>query len=1115
MEAAFTIGRPNGEIIQTISPYEQASRVIGERIYHGKELAKVYRVLSKNIRGLVLNVKVLSLSWTDETTGEVNRDAVDYNIYYKPIYQNESFQQEWILKTKESIFGKVSKSPYIRNTLILFDESLVRSESVIGWEVKIEKLTPDYIDDTFRNNVVSIDSLSEIQGSINTFPYCAVVKTLFDAEYFGSIPQRAYDVEMLRVKIPGNYNPLLRTYSGEGFATTNGGWDGTWATGKHYTNNPAWCYYDLLTNKRYGLGRYIDPELVDKWSLYNIAKYCDTLVADGYGGLEPRFTCNVWMAQKDEAYKVANDMASIFRGLTYYSNGSIQAIADQTKTPRILFTNANVKEGDFNYSSTPKKARHSIAIVRYNDPKNFYKPSVEYVENLDSIRKYGINEVELTAIGTASRGQAMRLGRWALLSDNLETENITFTAGLEAATLRPGDVFKVFDSNKKIKRYGGRTVEFNDINTTGTNVVLDYTTDFESNIEYKISFLTPSYSYNEHLITGLTSNEFTGNYRNFIQSFTFSGWQASNSGSNTVLNFTGGMDYDNYLVTGYSPWIIELSDKYENWTGKRYLTNQDYDYFRAINIKEESSNEYEVRGLQYNSQKFIEVESGILFGRDIFSAEEDRVPATPYNFNANSYFIGADNVKIDYGFNINSTKNITEYQVYADSGSFPDNNVPDNNYLIQRLGPQQTNNTFYPAETGIWNFRVYAYNAINDLYSAGFATGTSPVYSFDKVTNIAIANLRIENASGAFTGSAFNENVTFVEDNDASPLFTWQLGSYAGIPINEEEFKFRVTVRPYTSINSRTPTNRILYEEWNITGRSWKFTLDKNLASTDGPYREYQIVVEAHDKDGKTSASNLVDMEEPSGRWHAYPYGYDILNVKNPRFGSENFQLKTFVDTLYTGLETGDYGSNIKTGISGYYDNIAYIGPNGDISIEFTSGEFDADLVAGYIFASTGKFPVVDAVLNTIPEQLQVTRGIFRFDPENPVIYHPTVGRNLLGATKGYVSVGLFDQFDLEILKKRRPIISGMSLTNNSLIYNHAVVGNLILSSQSTGSNTMTMQAVTFEGHEFPKKGGDYGPESDDLLLDFNTVTILSSGTVDDITTVVYMYPASGAEVVW
>ena len=607
---SYTNGLPNGEAIRTLSPYQSVSRTIGERLRGGENNAKFYRIFNKDAKAIIITIKFSSLSDVlPGGDGSVLRTSLSYSIYYRPVFSNK-ISTEFILGGNENLLGKLSRSEYVRPTRINFPSTFNNDPSFIGWEIKIVRSTPDS-PSQYLSNATSIDSITEIQQNIFTYPNSAVIRQLFDAEYFNAIQERFFDVEMLKVKIPGNYNPVLRSYSTTGFATTNGAWNGQFATGVYYTNNPAWCYYDLLTNQRYGLGKYVSPDYTDKWEIYNIAKYCDTLVSDGEGGLEPRFTCNLWLAQREDAYKVINDMASIFRGLSYYANGYIYTANDAPKTEKWEFTNANVENGEFSYSSTSKRSRHSVAIVRYNDPKNFYAPAIEYVEDFDAMRKYGLREVEVSAFGCTSRGQAIRLGRWLLLSENLESETVSFTAGIESAAIRPGDIFKVSDINKKSKRYGGRLLSINNILNTGTNlptgasIVLDYKIDTEPNVEYQLSVLTPTYNYNGYSITGMSSADVAEN-RSHIQKFNFSGFQSSTSGSRGIINLYSGFNTSDYVISGNPIWVIELSDKYSSYSGARYFTNTDNDYFRLINISEKESNKFIVEAIQYNPQKYCD-----------------------------------------------------------------------------------------------------------------------------------------------------------------------------------------------------------------------------------------------------------------------------------------------------------------------------------------------------------------------------------------------------------------------------------------------------------------------------------------------------------------------------
>lgn len=462
-----TNGNPLGGQVDNLKTDLTISRPISERLRGPNpgtdplNFAKFYRILNKECNGAIVNVKVTQLyvqSQDEKTYGDINVDKIVYWIYYRPLFTTGPVKN-WTVGKTEVVVGKITQG-YIRSTPLSFPSIYVDNPTFLGWEIRIVRVTEDSVVGTRRNQTF-VDSLTEIYGTRFAYPNSAIVSAKFSAEYFSQIPGRAFDARWLKVKVPANYNPILKTYATVGDGVTNGGWNGTFATDKKWTDNPAWCFYDLLTNNRYGLGKYIPSDYIDKWTLYKIAQECDTMVPDGYGGVEPKFTCNLSITSKEEAYKVINDMASIFRGLTYYTNGAIYTVQDSLKEKDnfYLFTNANVEDGNFSYSTSSKRNRHTVAIIRYNDKNDFYKPAVEYVEDFDGIRKYGIREIELSAFGCTSKGQAQRFGRWALLSENFETETISFVAGLDGAYIKPGDIIKVVDSNRINQRFGGRVLE--------------------------------------------------------------------------------------------------------------------------------------------------------------------------------------------------------------------------------------------------------------------------------------------------------------------------------------------------------------------------------------------------------------------------------------------------------------------------------------------------------------------------------------------------------------------------------------------------------------------------------------------------------------------------------
>lgn len=325
------------------------------------------------------------------------------------------------------------------------------------WDIRVRRLTADSTT-TALTNKTYWDSYTEIIDAKLRHPNSALVGLRFDASQFRAIPTRGYHIRGIKVRIPSNYNPTTRAYTGV--------WDGTFSIA--WTNNPAWCFYDLLTSERYGAGEYLSEDQIDKWSLYNIGQYCDELVPDGFGGMEPRFTCNIYIQTREDAFKLITNFASIFRGMAYWAGDTIMPIADKPTDATMLFTAANVIDGQFSYSGTSIKARHTVCLVTWNDPSQRYQQKLEYVEDPDGIAKYGVVQTDIVALGCTSRGQAHRLGKWVLFSERMETETVRFHCGMDGVFIEPGAVIKTQDQFRAGERFGGRIVS-----ATKYSVVVD------------------------------------------------------------------------------------------------------------------------------------------------------------------------------------------------------------------------------------------------------------------------------------------------------------------------------------------------------------------------------------------------------------------------------------------------------------------------------------------------------------------------------------------------------------------------------------------------------------------------------------------------------------------
>ncbi|HDS1142837.1 TPA: DUF1983 domain-containing protein [Stenotrophomonas maltophilia] len=313
------------------------------------------------------------------------------------------------------------------------------------WQVRIRRLTPNQ-NNSLISDTVNVLSMTEIIDVKLRYPNSALCAVQVDASQFQNIPSRSYRVWGRIIRVPSNYDPIGRTYSGV--------WDGTFKSA--WTNNPAWVFFDIVTNDRFGLGNRIPLDWVDKWRLYQIAQYCDQLVSDGMGGQEPRFTCSLYLQSRADAYKVLQDMAGMFRGISFYAAGQIMASADMPKDPGPTYNQANVIEGRFHYEGSGRRTRHTVALVSWTDPDDFGRQKVEVVQHLDAIARYGVNQTEVTAIGCHSRAQAQRVGNHILYTESLETETVSFAVGLDALNCMPGDVIQVADPNRAGRRNAGR-----------------------------------------------------------------------------------------------------------------------------------------------------------------------------------------------------------------------------------------------------------------------------------------------------------------------------------------------------------------------------------------------------------------------------------------------------------------------------------------------------------------------------------------------------------------------------------------------------------------------------------------------------------------------------------
>lgn len=527
------------------------------------------------------------------------------------------------------------------------------------WNIRLRR-TAGAHDGTTNFRQLQFSSFTQIIDGKLRYPLSAVVGLRFEATQFQQVPTRAYDVKGIKVQIPSN----ATVDSASGRLTYSGVWDGTFQTA--WCADPAWILRDLITSSRYGLGRFVTSSQIDKWSLYEISKYCNELVDDGLGGQEARFLCNVYLQSRDEAFNVIQDFASIFRGMAYWSAGQIAFSQDRPSDPVALFTNANVIEGNFNYEGSSLKARHTVALVTWVDPDSGFEQQVEYVSDEDAIAKYGIIEIRTAAFGCTSRGQANRAGKWLLYQEQNETQTCTFKVGLDGAIVRPGQIIKVMDSVRAGARKAGRISS-----VSGTTVTIDSAITVSDGDT--ISVVLPDGSVEQRTI------------------------DADSTGTSVSISSAFSQTPANQTV-----FLIET-------------TTLNAQLFRVLSVTEEGEL-YTIIALEHNTSKYSNVEDGTqLQSRDITLLNE--TPSAPTALSVSERLVELGNgVHNEITISWKNVPGATAYQVSYKT---------DDNSAYETIGDTPYNSfAFNTDETGKFTFRLVAINPLGKRSTPSTITKT-------------------------------------------------------------------------------------------------------------------------------------------------------------------------------------------------------------------------------------------------------------------------------------------------------------------------------------------------------------------------------------------------------
>ena len=523
-------GRVGSQVQDVIVGFNTSEKEVSVGTQVRKNLPITRTVTDSKVSRLRLTIGVQSL-FSQAENGDTNGTTVELVI----TIGSQSYPV--------SISGKYSSQYLQQHT---FDNL-----PPVPFTVKVERVTEDSKSQRLQNNTVW-SSYTEIIDTEFTYPNTALIGVKFDSEYFSNIPARTYDLLGLRVKVPSNYDTRTRKYTGM--------WDGTFKT--DWTDNPAWILYDVVTSKRYGLGNRLGEFGADKWALYQVSQYCDQLVPDGFGGQEPRFTCNAWLTEQRSAYDVINDICSIFRAIPVWNGQQLTVVMDRPSDPVWTYTNANVSKDGFSYTFSAKKARHNAIQVEYADKDNGYEKAIEYVSDDESIRRNGLNVKKITAFGCTSRGQAHRTGLWLLQTEKLETKTVSFVVGAEGLMHVPGDIIKVADTYYAGTNVGGRVLAVN-----GKKVTLDREISVNGNSYF--SYINAQAKHQDIKIVSVNGAEVT-------------------------------LDQEPAGLEAYGVWSLSTQQ----------VTSQ---LFKAISVKEETKGKYTITALQHEPQKEAIVDNGAKF----------------------------------------------------------------------------------------------------------------------------------------------------------------------------------------------------------------------------------------------------------------------------------------------------------------------------------------------------------------------------------------------------------------------------------------------------------------------------------------------------------------------
>jgi len=565
LSATLKTGAVSQEHIPGFSAEEQY--LVSTELLHGDPV--IHNITNSNVDEVVITIKIPTLLLTSKS-GKRNATEIEFSIKINST----------LIDTKK-IVGRTT-SEYLKSYRL----PLLSDYGSGPWAIELERVTVISPSTRLVNNI-HWDSYTTLINEKIPYLDTALVGFTADAQQFGGrLPSRLYHVKGIKVRYPSNYNPETRVYAGI--------WDGTFTIG--YTNNPAWVYYDLLYSDRYGCGFEKDAGdgdyYIDKWELYSIAQNCDIMVDDGDGGTEPRFTFNSVISKRSQAISILTSLASTFRGKPFWYTGLATVSQDRAKDPVKVVCNADVIGGTFQYTGSSLEERVTCINISWNDPEDFYKTTVEVIEDQEGITRYGYNIKDINAYGCTSRAQAIRYGRWYLYTELKQTTTVMYSASFDHFQLIPGDVIIINDDHYITKKLGGRI-----ISATTTEIVIDRDIILETGKTYTIVTENPKGEVVRADI--LNSAEIT----------------------NTLSIST-----------------VDAGDVPQNWAVFSINSDSfDERQFQIIDLTFKEKNIVGVKALLYDGDKFDVVDTGIYFDDKHYSDIEEGELLPPTNLEAEEY----------------------------------------------------------------------------------------------------------------------------------------------------------------------------------------------------------------------------------------------------------------------------------------------------------------------------------------------------------------------------------------------------------------------------------------------------------------------------------------------